>query len=197
MDPAAERRIEERLNAHFGGNVPAASYDARGLQTWGTFFREGSAADNKPERPPSPYTDLFLEPLIRQREAAQASHRSGLEQTNEKGHVPSEENQVQVGSKRPRANGSTDSFKEVAETVEDVDGPPAERENPASSQEQAESGSDGSEEEDDEESSDDGCTSPSDAEDDLKRVTSFRDQVADNERYRKRIRDAHTLPPPG
>lgn len=197
MDPAAERRIEERLHAHFGGNIPTTSYDAGGLQTSGTFFREGSAADNKPERPPSPYTDLFLEPLVRQREAAQAIHRSGLEQSNENGHILNEENQVQVGSKRPRASSSMDSLKEVAETTEGVDGPSAERENPASSQEQAESGSDGSEEDDDEESSDDGCTSPSDAEDDLKRVTSFRDQVADNERYRKRIRDAHTLPPPG
>lgn len=56
MDEAAERRIERRLLATFGDALPVAAYDSRGLQTWGTFFKE-------PRTPPSPYTSLYVDGL--------------------------------------------------------------------------------------------------------------------------------------
>lgn len=196
MDPAAERCIEERLQAQFGGRIQRESCATKGLQTWGTFFRDGSGADNTLERPPSPYTDLFLESLVQKRENFHKRHNSESNQRVENGCEQTAKEQAQAGTKRLRQNDSTESSnEEKASSLRDKDAPSANLDNVSNIQEHAESESDDSEDDDDESS--DSSSSPSDAEDGLNRVASFRDQVADNERYRKRIRDAHARTPAG
>lgn len=199
MDEAAERRIEERLAAHFGNKIPPGASDARGLQTSGTFFRDGTAEDARPERPPSPYTSLFLTPIVSGTGNGQMEKSDVVDRTDDDMETKEHANVSHVGQKRPRSDGVKTEDDERENDSEKGDGAGAEKsgDEPGSEGESdGESGEsdDGGEEE---ESSEEGSSSPSDAEDELTRATSFRDQVADNERYRKRIRDAHAHAPTG
>lgn len=233
MDEAAERRIEERLAARFGNKIPAAAYDARGLQTWGTFFRNGTAEEEQPERPASPYTSLFLQDTIPSMPNGEMNEEGkkdgdGKEPEGERNDADADGKEAEVGQKRPRPEGKKDEGAkesegdrndadadgkeaeagqkwprpddgepEVKKLLKKGDGPDRKTDGPSDSgagdgaADESEEESGESEEDEDEESSEEESSSPSDAEDELSLAASFRNQVADNERYRKRMRDAH------
>lgn len=198
MDEAAERRIEERLAAHFGDKPPASTYDERGLQTWGTFFRDGPMGSEKPERPPSPYTDLFLTPLIAGNGQCEKDETTNIRE--EDPGTEAKDVSHHVGQKRARSASeepATGSDERIAGEDEIVAGRAPSPDTGSAKESGGDSGESDEDDDDDEgDSSDDESSSPSDLEDELTRATSFRDQVADNERYRKQISETHAHPPP-
>lgn len=210
MDEAAVRRIEERLAARFGSKIPAAAYDARGLQTWGTFFRDGTAEEEQPERPASPYTNLFLQDTLtsipngamkedgKKKEQGEDKAAGKKKAEGKPNELEAERKEAEVGQKRPRPDEGASEVEETKKLLEKGDEAERKTHGPGdlgADDEVGEESDEESEEDEDEESSEEGSSSLSDAEDELTRAASFRDQVADNERYRKRMRDAHAHAP--